>query len=274
MVHCLAEVNPGTSAYRTLVVLELLCWPTDLRCLQCLRAGFVQLVGRARAHGVLASASVLSGKLGSLWQPAFWWVELCSHPANGLAWDVSGMVLITWLEAIEKIPKWHLMVEWAPPNRSCQFSTSLGFTCLLSFQETVKDQEVHLTHASFKLLLLLWVPKYMRFFVSLLRDGLCFPQPSGSPETKPHWPLKPNILGASLPSPGFGGLNILFLRDNLCSPMDRGAWWATVPGVSKSQTWLSNWLSAVVLTHLFVGCPTWYGSLPPVSLWFLFSAWL
>ena len=25
------------------------------------------------------------------------------------------------------------------------------------------------------------------------------------------------------------------------SPMDRGAWWATVYGVSKSQIWLSNW---------------------------------
>ena len=23
-------------------------------------------------------------------------------------------------------------------------------------------------------------------------------------------------------------------------PMDRGAWWATVRGVAKSQTWLSN----------------------------------
>ena len=24
-------------------------------------------------------------------------------------------------------------------------------------------------------------------------------------------------------------------------PMDRGAWWATVRGVTKSQTWLNNW---------------------------------
>ena len=24
------------------------------------------------------------------------------------------------------------------------------------------------------------------------------------------------------------------------NPMDRGAWWATVYGVAKSQTWLSN----------------------------------
>ena len=55
----------------------------------------------------------------------------------------------------------------------------------------------------------------------------------------------------------------------LQNPMDREAWWATVPGVSKSQTRLSNKLSAVVLTLLFVGGPPWYGSLPPVSLWFL-----
>ena len=27
----------------------------------------------------------------------------------------------------------------------------------------------------------------------------------------------------------------------LMNPMDRGAWWATVHGVSKNQTWLSNW---------------------------------
>ena len=25
------------------------------------------------------------------------------------------------------------------------------------------------------------------------------------------------------------------------SPMDRGAWWATVHGITQSQTWLSNW---------------------------------
>ena len=41
--------------------------------------------------------------------------------------------------------------------------------------------------------------------------------------------------------PGWGEGN-----DNPCqyshleNPMDRGAWWATVPGVTKSQTGLSN----------------------------------
>ena len=39
-------------------------------------------------------------------------------------------------------------------------------------------------------------------------------------------------------SPGVGGGNPL---QNSClgNPMDRGAWWATVPGVAKSQTRLS-----------------------------------
>ena len=150
------------------------------------------------------------------------------------------------------------MVEWAPPSGSCQFSTSLGFSCLLTLQETLKDQEVGLTHASFKLLLLPWVLKYMRFFVSLLQDSLCFPQPTGSPETKPHWPLKPNVLGACLPSSGSPGLGAHCGALTYCSlgrtsavvgeghgsplqysclqnPMDRGAWQATVPGVSRSQ---------------------------------------
>ena len=29
------------------------------------------------------------------------------------------------------------------------------------------------------------------------------------------------------------------------NPMDRGAWWATVYKVAKSQTWLSNWIDTV-----------------------------
>ena len=30
-------------------------------------------------------------------------------------------------------------------------------------------------------------------------------------------------------------------------PMDRGAWWATVHGVTKSQTWLSNWAHSTII---------------------------
>ena len=41
-------------------------------------------------------------------------------------------------------------------------------------------------------------------------------------------------------SPGVGNGNPL-QYSFLGNPMDRGAWWATVHGVTKSQTWLSDW---------------------------------
>ena len=53
-------------------------------------------------------------------------------------------------------------------------------------------------------------------------------------------------------SPGEGNSNPL---QNSCleNPMDGGAWWATVHGVTKSQTWLSDftfWLLSVTHSHL------------------------
>ena len=35
--------------------------------------------------------------------------------------------------------------------------------------------------------------------------------------------------------------------------MHRGAWWATVPGVAKSQTWLSGWACTGFLSHVGLG---------------------
>ena len=49
-------------------------------------------------------------------------------------------------------------------------------------------------------------------------------------------------------SPGEGNGNPL-QYSCLENPMDRGTWWATVHGVVKSQTWLSNW--ACTHTHTF-----------------------
>ena len=52
-------------------------------------------------------------------------------------------------------------------------------------------------------------------------------------------------------SPGEGNSNPLqysFLEN----PMDRGAWWASVQRVAKSQTWLSNWTAAaaiIIISH-------------------------
>ena len=50
-----------------------------------------------------------------------------------------------------------------------------------------------------------------------------------------------------------GGIGNPLQYSCLKNPMDRGAWWATVQRVAKSQTWLSNWahtfLSDIAVTH-------------------------
>ena len=58
-------------------------------------------------------------------------------------------------------------------------------------------------------------------------------------------------------SPGEGNSNP-FQYSCLENPMDRGAWWATVHGVAKSRTWLSNftlaplsWLISTILMICF-----------------------
>ena len=45
-------------------------------------------------------------------------------------------------------------------------------------------------------------------------------------------------------SPGGGHGNPL-QYSCLGNPMDRGAWWATVHGVTKSRTWLSHWTHSI-----------------------------
>ena len=62
------------------------------------------------------------------------------------------------------------------------------------------DKQVGLTQAPFKLLLLPWVPESVRLLCTPFKSGVSFPQPSGSSKRKPHWPSKPNVLGAHLPS--------------------------------------------------------------------------
>ena len=75
-------------------------------------------------------------------------------------------------------------------------------SCFLPLQEALQDQQVGLTQAPFKLLLLPWVLKLEIFCVYLLRGDLYLSQPFGSPQSKPHWSSKPNILGAYLPDTG------------------------------------------------------------------------
>ena len=56
-------------------------------------------------------------------------------------------------------------------------------------------------------------------------------------------------------SPGEGNGNPL-QYSCLGNPMDRGAWWATAHGVTKSQTWLSNWTHTHIISKLD-GMTTW-----------------
>ena len=43
--------------------------------------------------------------------------------------------------------------------------------------------------------------------------------------------------------------------------MDRTAWWATVHGITKSQTWLSNWHFHLCCCSVAKSCPTPFDSM-------------
>ena len=58
-------------------------------------------------------------------------------------------------------------------------------------------------------------------------------------------------------SPGEGNGNPL-QYSCLENPMDRGAWWATGQGITKSQTWPSDWTH----THILCVVSAFYGPLP------------
>ena len=56
-----------------------------------------------------------------------------------------------------------------------------------------------------------------------------------------------SILESERSSGGENGNPLQF--SCLENPMDRGAWWATVHGVTKSQTWLSDWAHMLQILH-------------------------
>ena len=100
------------------------------------------------------------------------------------------------------------------------------------------------------------------FVCTLYKWSTSFPQPCGSPESKPQWPSKPNVLRAYLPRAGH---------------RDRGA----RGGSPISLTWGRT--SATIISNLFVGCspgavgldhttplphpPTCLVVIPPMYLW-------
>ena len=59
-------------------------------------------------------------------------------------------------------------------------------------------------------------------------------------------PAMQKVQGASCSTPGSGrspggGHGNPFQYSCLENPMDRGAWWATVHGVTRSRMWLNDW---------------------------------
>ena len=75
-------------------------------------------------------------------------------------------------------------------------------------------------------------------------------------------------------SPGGGNGNAL-LYSCLENPMDRGAWWAPVQGVTKNQTQLSKPSSAYQCTMLAVWRDAkWHGQLVLFTDLWLFQSWL
>ena len=96
-------------------------------------------------------------------------------------------------------------------------------------------------------------PLFMGFSRKEYWSGLTFP----SPGLFPTQGLNPCLLVKNLPAnagdtrdggsiPGLGrspgvGNSAPLQYSCLENPMDKGAWWATIPRVAKSQTWLSDW---------------------------------
>ena len=95
---------------------------------------------------------------------------------------------------------------------------------LLSLWEALQDQQVGLTQAAFKLLLLLWVLEPVRFCVCPLRMESLFPPALCLPQ-KLYWPSKSIFLGTNLlgkrPPSRLGSLmwalDPFLLVENLCN---------------------------------------------------------
>ena len=74
-------------------------------------------------------------------------------------------------------------------------------------------------------------------------SGLPFPSPGDHPDPgiEPKSPtLQPDALTSEPPGKPREGSGNPFQYSCMETPMDRGTWWATVCGVARSQTWLSD----------------------------------
>ena len=106
--------------------------------------------------------------LGVWSQPACWWVWLCPCLANCLAKGISVLVSTGWWDGPRLGPK-ASKVQGGFQNGSSVCVPRMTSSCFLFLWETLQDQQVGLTQAPFKLLLLPWVPEHVRFCVLPLR---------------------------------------------------------------------------------------------------------
>ena len=82
------------------------------------------------------------------------------------------------------------------------YVSRVSSSCFLLIWEPLQDQQVGLTQAPFKLLLLLWVPEHVIFCMFPLRVEFLFHTALWDSPSKPHCPSKPNVLGVYLPGTG------------------------------------------------------------------------
>ena len=95
------------------------------------------------------------------------------------------------------------VVEQAPPNGCHQCLCPLGELRFPPASPGGSQRSAgRSTGAHFKLLLLSWVPKCVRFLCVPLKSGVFLSALWDSQSNKPHWPSKPNILEACLPGVG------------------------------------------------------------------------
>ena len=188
-----------------------------------------------------------------------------------------------------------LVIEWVSKNGWHQCMYPQGkFQLLPASPVSLQDQQVSLTLAPFKLLLLHWVPDHVKFCVPFKNGVSCLPQSLSLPKNSPvvilslvwlfaapwtvacqgslpmefsrqrFWSGVPFATPGDLPNPrskptslesptltgGFFTTSTICREGNGCplqyshleNPMDGGAWWAAVHGVTKSRTQLSNFL--------------------------------
>ena len=120
-------------------------------------------------------------------------------------------------------------------------------SCLLHLWEAFQDQWVGLSQDPFKLVLLLWVSKCVRFCVCPLRVSFCFLPSSSSLVCRPCWPSKPGILRAYLPGVGplvWRALWVAWTPWSLAKPLQ--SWWFSHLWVA----YLGVWVLSIVYLHL------------------------